>query len=1480
MKPEETVTPEETVKPEETVTPEEAVTPEETAEPEAAAVSESAPEKETRVATSDVVIGEEMAGYTYELLDKAPMKTSAKASSQQSGTATDSDGPAGNAFDGSLDRAWHTAYGENTLGTAHAIEWNLKADGSAVQVGKLTYQPKHGGNNGRWKVVDVQVQKADDNWTSVYSGSIEELPSNGNYKAIINFIPVEAKAMKVIVTESFGDDGKHYAHAGEIEVYEAISDEQSSTAKTVEIPQSTLAKNATATSSKDPVEWGDGGATLAFDNDLGTAWHAAYDNAKYPISIEFNVDESPDMCQKISKMTIQSKRNGDNGNIKAGVVSVLNAKGQWEDVRDLEYTEADKWQEHTIDMKNVVGSKIRITVTEAWNDNTSLKVANIGEIHVWKVDEQGVPSEPQIDYNEEVAYKINYIFEDEENVAGNRQQWLREAKLVDTVSGETRGGDIIRTTAGGHFPTSDSYTITVPKYVNKVETNWEVENPGGDDMGVPGVNSYYETVVEKNGAFESTVTFKLNVVRAEKTVKVNWVNVSDKDKKDINVRLNKSSWYDGLAFTYGDDIKLTAENGYTYTWTDLPTYYHKDYKMYVPCFSIDPIEERWMNNSLDGLEVGYSVEGFTPQKDMVYRFDPHGNSEIVITIGKAVDKTELQNLYNETGKYITSLPDTNGFVKKYNEARANAGQVLQDATATDEQVLNAKNNLELRYWACRVAEKNTQYSVEGAFDWSGCTTESVRPLAAAYMAACNININKDRVQDIPEIKQWFADYEAAEKLLVEAPADPHGMMVGINKEMMAGTSKERGTINVSESTVQDEEGNLKIRLHIEYINDGKHPIRLIQLPNGEPCKESQINGISVSLEHENGITPVNSEKRPLDGETDLGKGFQMDVDVDPGSYIVTMYSSKSPKLDVATIGTYHTNIPVKPVDKTALQRLYDEVKDFTADTAWLRDFTNALKKAKEVLDNADATQKEVDDAYNALEQRYWLCQVGAYTNKYRAQESSGKELFPYEEYTRDSALAMIKVWSESANANQNTKVENLKNWHAAFQEAEKGLVRLQEDPRGVWGGPAYQDMRTNFTNTFKGSFKVTETPADNGMINLHVEFINDGINPYTGEKSDPYTYAQMGSEGMTGKEISAHYTHRNYDGTSYFSGWGEPKHLDGEDDFIKGFQMDITNVKPGKYYFSMSTRDNKGSVHTAGYYYTRESVTVTTSVDGTETKLPLFKGEALGDQFPADPTKDGYVFMGWNTKADGSGTVVTKDTKFDANAIVYALFKEELHAKADYSNVKDGKLETVYNGKVTVTITTNKDVPNLDGWKKVNDRTFTKVFTKNAEETVVLRDVDGFECTVNVKVEGIVIDHTNPTIQVDKDGTVTVKDDNLSKVTVDGKEVTLDKNGQFVLSEGEHTIVAVDKAGNSVTWVGKIGGSGSGNSQKPEDDKKPGQGSDDSQQGGNAQQQTGGQAAGSQSAKTGDQAQIGLYVVLLLGCAAVIGVLIYKKKKN
>ena len=60
--------------------------------------------------------------------------------------------------------------------------------------------------------------------------------------------------------------------------------------------------------------------------------------------------------------------------------------------------------------------------------------------------------------------------------------------------------------------------------------------------------------------------------------------------------------------------------------------------------------------------------------------------------------------------------------------------------------------------------------------------------------------------------------------------------------------------------------------------------------------------------------------------------------------------------------------------------------------------------------------------------------------------------------------------------------------------------------------------------------------------------------------------------------------------------------------------------------------------------------------DGTDKveTVSVADGQTIGTKMPADPTRSGYTFTGWNTQPDGTGTAVTKDTVVTGRLTAYA----------------------------------------------------------------------------------------------------------------------------------------------------------------------------------------------------------------------------------
>jgi hypothetical protein len=63
---------------------------------------------------------------------------------------------------------------------------------------------------------------------------------------------------------------------------------------------------------------------------------------------------------------------------------------------------------------------------------------------------------------------------------------------------------------------------------------------------------------------------------------------------------------------------------------------------------------------------------------------------------------------------------------------------------------------------------------------------------------------------------------------------------------------------------------------------------------------------------------------------------------------------------------------------------------------------------------------------------------------------------------------------------------------------------------------------------------------------------------------------------------------------------------------------------------------------------------------------------------------------------------------------------------------------TLTTGSVEVHLFVNEAIEELEGWVKVSDTYFTKVYEENVDETLELEDITGNTGSVNVKIDWII----------------------------------------------------------------------------------------------------------------------------------------------
>ena len=161
--------------------------------------------------------------------------------------------------------------------------------------------------------------------------------------------------------------------------------------------------------------------------------------------------------------------------------------------------------------------------------------------------------------------------------------------------------------------------------------------------------------------------------------------------------------------------------------------------------------------------------------------------------------------------------------------------------------------------------------------------------------------------------------------------------------------------------------------------------------------------------------------------------------------------------------------------------------------------------------------------------------------------------------------------------------------------------------------------------------------------------------------------------------------------------------------------------------------------------------------DGTTTKLEVEKGQAIGENLPAAPTKEGYLFKGWNTSADGTGETVTADTVITENMDLYPIFEEDIPPVVEVRVVFDvdgqkSEVKVVKGEAIGSNLPVNpeKEGYTFKGWNTKADGTgeavtaetvatdemeVYAVFEQNPapiEEVRVIFDVDGVKSEVKV----------------------------------------------------------------------------------------------------------------------------------------------------
>ncbi|MGI6020946.1 MAG: InlB B-repeat-containing protein [Lachnospiraceae bacterium] len=215
-----------------------------------------------------------------------------------------------------------------------------------------------------------------------------------------------------------------------------------------------------------------------------------------------------------------------------------------------------------------------------------------------------------------------------------------------------------------------------------------------------------------------------------------------------------------------------------------------------------------------------------------------------------------------------------------------------------------------------------------------------------------------------------------------------------------------------------------------------------------------------------------------------------------------------------------------------------------------------------------------------------------------------------------------------------------------------------------------------------------------------------------------------------------------------------------------------------------------------------------------------------------DPTKDGWKFAGWKYgEAEVTPQTTYSELASDANVLSIELKAQWEDAAGPAGEISVGEniwngfsdrisFELFFNSAQTAAITAsdNSGDPVTISYL-LSDKSLSEDELDGKEFTAY---TGGFEITPDNKCiiyarltdkagnitylssDGIVLDNSAPVISGVENGetycgaqTVTVEEEYIDSVTVNGTKVQLDANNQFTLSAGTHKIVATDKSGNA-----------------------------------------------------------------------------------